>query len=45
MLEKDPRAVTNELFDLITAIANGKKTKNEENGYSEISLFKDGVIL
>lgn len=46
MLEKDPREVTNDLFTLISAIANGnKKTKNEENGYSEISLFKDGVIL
>ncbi len=46
MLEKDPREVTNDLFTLISAIANGnKRTKNEENGYSEISLFKDGVIL
>ena len=46
MLEKDPRAVTSDLIALITAIANGEKhTKNEINGYAEISLFKDGVIL
>lgn len=46
MLEKDPQLVTNELIALITAIANGEKhTKNEINGYSEISIFKDGVVL
>lgn len=46
MLEQDPQEVTNELIALITAIANGEKhTKNEINGYAEISLFKDGVIL
>lgn len=46
LLEMDPEKVTGELFSLITAIANGEKhTKNEINGYEEISLFKDGVIL
>ena len=46
VLEKDPQNVTDELIALITAIANGEKhTKNEINGYAEISLFKDGVIL
>lgn len=46
VLENDPQSVTNELIALITAIANGEKhTKNEINGYAEISLFKDGVIL
>ena len=46
MLDKDPQEVTNEFISLITAIANGEKhTKNEINGYAEISLFKDGVIL
>lgn len=34
-----------ELFNLILEIANGKETKNEENGYREIALFKDGVTL
>lgn len=37
--------LTDELFDLVAAVANGAKTKNEENGYEEISIFKDGVTL
>ena len=41
MLEKD---LTDDLFCYILEVANGKKTKNEENGYEEISIFKDGVI-
>ena len=39
------RDLTNELFDFVIDIANGKKTKNEQNGYEEISIFKDGVVL
>lgn len=34
-----------ELFNLISEIANGKETKSEENDYREIAIFKDGVIL
>lgn len=34
-----------ELFDLLLQTASGKKTKNEENGYREIAVFKDGVTL
>jgi len=34
-----------ELFDLIIEIASGRKTKNEEHGYREIAIFKDGVTL
>jgi len=34
-----------DLFNLILQTANGKETKNEENGYREIALFKDGVTL
>ncbi len=26
-------------------IGNGEETKNEQNGYREISIFKDGVVL
>lgn len=33
------------LFDLIVDTVNGKRTKNEENGYREIAIFKDGVTL
>lgn len=34
-----------ELFDLLIETANGKKTKNEQNGFREIAIFKDGVTL
>ncbi len=37
--------LTNELFDYIIEVAGGKLTKNEQNGYREISIFKDGVTL
>lgn len=37
--------MTDNLFDLILDVASGKKTKSEENGYKEISIFKDGVVL
>ena len=37
--------LTNELLDYIIDVAGGQKTKNEENGYEEISIFKDGVTL
>ncbi len=31
--------------DAVLGIVDGKKTKNEENGYSEIAIFKKGVTL
>lgn len=34
-----------DLFNLIIETANGKETKNEQNGYREIAIFKDGVTL
>ncbi len=34
-----------ELLSLILKVANGQKTLNELNGYEEIAIFKDGVIL
>ncbi len=38
--------LTDQFFEYILAVASGKiKTKNEENGYKEISIFRDGVIL
>lgn len=42
-LEGNP--LTNELFDYIIEVANGKETKNEMHGYREISIFKEGVTL
>ena len=37
--------LTEELFDYIIEVAEGKQTKNEVHGYREISIFKDGVTL
>ena len=33
------------LLDYIVSVAGGEQTKNEKNGYREISIFKDGVTL
>ncbi len=33
------------LWQLVLDTANGKLTRNEENGYREIAIFKDGVTL
>lgn len=32
-------------IDKILAVASGEKARNEENGYREISIFKNGVTL
>ncbi|MBE6680027.1 MAG: altronate dehydratase [Ruminococcaceae bacterium] len=37
--------LTDALVDFVVDVANGTKTKNEINGYEEISIFKDGVTL
>ena len=37
--------LTNSFLDCVLDVASGKKTKNEENGFEEISIFKDGVTL
>ena len=37
--------VTNNLLEYVISVANGEQTKNEKNGYEEISIFKDGVTL
>ena len=41
----DGEDLTDRLIDYIVEVAEGRKTKNEENGYEEISIFKDGVTL
>lgn len=38
-------ATTDALFSQILETANGAYTKNEENAYREIAIFKDGVTL
>lgn len=42
---KSFETVTEEFFRYLLDVASGKKTKNEERGYKEISVFRDGVIL
>ena len=37
--------LTDDLYNFVIEIAEGKKAKNELNGYEEISIFKDGVTL
>ena len=37
--------LTEPLLEYVISVANGKQTKNEENGYEEIAIFKDGVTL
>lgn len=36
---------TDDLIDYVLRVADGEQTKNEINGYEEISIFKDGVTL
>ena len=36
---------TDALLSYILAVASGEPTKNEQHGYKEISIFKDGVTL
>lgn len=37
--------LTDNLTDYIIEVASGKETCNERNGYREISIFKDGIVL
>ena len=32
-------------FDYVLSVASGTPTKNEQNGYREIAIFKSGVTL
>ncbi|WP_320129135.1 altronate dehydratase family protein [uncultured Sphaerochaeta sp.] len=46
LLREDNENVLSDLLTLIEEVASGTYlAKNEQNGYAEISLFKDGVIL
>ena len=38
-------SLSQELLSYVIEIASGKQTKNEENGFYEIAIFKDGVTL
>ena len=37
--------LTDELFDYVIAVSEGRETKNEANGYREIAIFKNGITL
>lgn len=39
------KEIVPEFIDKVLAVASGEKSRNEENGYSEISIFKNGVTL
>lgn len=41
----DGEDLTEELLQYVISVANGEQTKNEQNGYEEIAIFKDGVTL
>ena len=46
LLSENSDTVLNDFITLIQRIASGEvKTRNEINGYSEISILKDGVVL
>ena len=46
ILEGEPmEQITNRFLDYVIEVASGKQTKNEEKGFSEIAIFKDGVTL
>jgi len=34
-----------DLLELVLEVASGRKTRTEEKGFREISIFKDGVVL
>ena len=37
--------IDGEFFDYVLRVASGEETKNEQQGYREISIFKSGVTL
>jgi altronate hydrolase len=37
--------LTDELFEYVLEVVNGKETRNETNGYREIAIFKNGITL
>ena len=43
--DKPMDILTEEFLHYIISVASGEQTKNEINGFKEISIFKDGVVL
>lgn len=43
---KSMETLTDELWEQLISLASGElQTHNERNGFKEIAIFKDGVIL
>lgn len=42
---EDMADLCDRLSHKIIKVASGEQAKNEQNGYSEISIFKDGIVL
>ena len=42
---KTMEQMTDSLLEYILRVASGEETANERNGYREISIFKDGIVL
>ncbi|MEG2420681.1 MAG: altronate dehydratase family protein [Oscillospiraceae bacterium] len=42
---EDPDGASDRLLRYVLEVASGTRTKAEENGFREISIFKDGVVL
>jgi altronate hydrolase len=43
--DKTKEEQAQELFDLVLAVASGKKVKAEEAGFHDMAIFKQGVTL
>lgn len=41
----DMKSLLPQFIDKVIAVASGEETRNEKNGYREISIFKNGVTL
>ena len=45
LLTEDKHNVLDDFIDKIIAVASGEETRNEENDFREIAIFKNGVTL
>ena len=45
LFDEDKEAVLDDFIEKIIAVASGEKTRNEENKFQEIAIFKNGVTL
>ena len=45
LFNENKQEVLNDFIDKVIAVASGENTRNEENGFQEIAIFKDGVTL